>query len=91
MNSFAKRLQALEVNSDTPYEGCRKCRGLLVVIRDVVSGEFHSAHLDGEEITEELVRKHDAEKRCSVCQRELDHEKALIITLGGPKHQQPQS
>jgi hypothetical protein len=63
--------------------GCERCRGLLITVSNVTTGEFHSARWNGEEVSEEEVRERQEEIRCPRCGRKLDPEDAPVIKVGG--------
>jgi hypothetical protein len=82
--ALERRLEALEAASGGD-EGCGRCRGLLITVRDCMSGEFHSASWNGEAISEEELAEREVEKKCPECRRSLDDW--AVIKLGG--HPEP--
>jgi hypothetical protein len=63
--------------------GCGRCRGLLITVRNVITGEFHSATWNGGEVSEEEVLERQEERRCPRCGRELDPDETPVIRVGG--------
>jgi hypothetical protein len=78
--ALERRLEALEAASGGD-EGCGRCRGLLITVRDCMSGEFHSASWNGEAISEEELAEREVEKKCPECGRSLDD--TVVIKVGG--------
>ncbi len=81
--SLQTRVRRLEAAAGGDGGGCGRCRGMLVVVRNATTGEFHSAHWNGEDISEEEVSKRQAERRCPRCGRKLDPENSSVIKVGG--------
>jgi hypothetical protein len=79
-STLERRLEALEAASGGG-EGCGRCRGLLITVRDCMSGEFHSASWNGEAISEEELAEREVEKKCPECGRSLDD--TVVIKVGG--------
>ena len=63
--------------------GCERCRGVLVLASNAITGEFHSATWNGELLSEEEVRERQAETSCPRCGRKLDSGEAPVIKVGG--------
>jgi hypothetical protein len=78
-STLERRLDALEAVSGGD-EGCGRCRGLLITVRDCMSGEFHSARWNGEAISEEELAEREVAKECPECGRSLDDW--AVIKLG---------
>jgi hypothetical protein len=78
--ALERRVEALEAASGGD-EGCGRCRGLLITVSNVITGEFHSASWNGEAISEEELAERDVEKECPECGRSLDD--TVVIKLGG--------
>jgi hypothetical protein len=81
MRSLERRVEALEAAAGGDGGGCDRCRGLLVVVSDAISGEFHSASWNGEALSEEEVHERDTETKCPKCGARI--EPAQIIRIGG--------
>ena len=61
--------------------GCDRCSGTLVVVSNVITGEFHSATWKGKSITEGEAREHHSERECPRCGRRLGERP--VIKVGG--------
>ena len=81
-SSLEKRVESLEATTGGDG-GCDRCRGMLVVVSNAVTGEFHSARWNGEDISEEEASEHQAERRCPRCGSKLDPESSSVIRLRG--------
>jgi hypothetical protein len=81
-STLERRLEALEAASGGDG-GCGRCRGLLTIVCRVITGEFHSATWNGEEVSEENVRERRTEVRCPQCGRKLGPDEAPVIKVGG--------
>jgi hypothetical protein len=79
------RVARLEAASSAGGEGggCDRCRGLLVLVSNVITGEFHSAHWNGEALSEDEVRERKAETKCPKCGRRISPDETTTITVGG--------
>jgi hypothetical protein len=77
-----RRVEALESTS-RGSGGCERCSGVLVVVSNAVTGEFHSATWRGEAMTEGEVQDHQSRRECPGCGRKLDPEEAPVIRIGG--------
>jgi predicted RNA-binding Zn-ribbon protein involved in translation (DUF1610 family) len=67
---------------------CPRCSGTLIVVRDAITREFHSARsLPGGELSAEELLEHETERRCPRCGRERDENegRGLVIKIGGRK------
>ena len=82
MSVLEKRVEALEAASGGGG-GCERCRGLLVTVSNVITGEFHSARWNGEEVSEEEILERQEEKKCPRCGRDLTLDEAPVIRVGG--------
>ena len=51
MSILERRLEALEAATGGAV-GCERCRGLLVTVSHAITGEFHSATWNSEDISE---------------------------------------
>jgi hypothetical protein len=76
---WIERLEALEAASGDG--GCIRCRGLLVVVSDAITGGFHSASWNGEALSEEEAHERCTETKCPRCGARLDP--AQVIRIGG--------
>jgi hypothetical protein len=81
--SLETRVRRLEETAGDDGGGCPRCAGTLIIVEDAVSGKFHSASWNGEDITEEEARTHQTETRCPRCGRKLDPENSPVIRVGG--------
>jgi hypothetical protein len=81
-----KRVEALE-DASGGDGGCERCRGLLITVRNVITGEFHSARWNGVEVSEAEVRERRTEVRCPPCGRKLEPDEAPVIRVGGLRQQ----
>ena len=79
------RVRRLEEASGGDGEGCERCRGTLVVVSNAITGKFHSARWNGEDISEEDADERQTERRCPRCGRKLEPENSSIIKVGGPR------
>jgi hypothetical protein len=82
-SSLAKRVEGLEAATGGDGGGCERCRGMLIVVSNVITGEFHSARWKGEDISEEDADERQTERRCPRCGRKLEPENSSIIKVGG--------
>src|SRR5215217_1924096 len=74
-----KRLGALE--GRVGGGGCRRCEGVLSVVRNVITGDLHSAKFNGESLSKEELRERESESRCPRCGRHLGN--SPTIRVGG--------
>jgi hypothetical protein len=81
--ALQKRIRRLEESGADAGGGCDRCCGVLVIVNNVITGEFHSASWRGEEMSEVEVCERRAETRCSRCGRKLDSDEAPVIEVGG--------
>jgi hypothetical protein len=63
--------------------GCERCTGVLIVVSNAISGEFHSASWKGEDISEDELYERRTETKCPRCGRKLDPENNPVIRVGG--------
>jgi hypothetical protein len=84
MSAFAleRRVEALEAASGVGG-GCERCVGTLVLVSNVITGEFHSARWRGEALSEDDALERQTETRCAQCGRKLDPGEAPVIRIGG--------
>lgn len=82
MSKLEKRLVALEAFMGGDV-GCERCRGLLVTVSHVITGEHHSATWNGEYISEGALLERQTEDKCPRCGRELDPDGTPVVRLGG--------
>ena len=78
MGSLERRLEALEASTGEDG-GCDRCCGVLVVVSNVITGEFHSASWRGESITDEEAHEHHTEQECPRCGRKLDERPVIKV------------
>jgi hypothetical protein len=79
--TLERRVEALEAVTGGDDDGCDRCRGLLVVVGDAITGEFHSASWNDEALSEEEARERFTETKCPRCGARLDS--AQVIQIGG--------
>ena len=82
MRTLERRLEALEAASGGDG-GCDRCRGVLAVVSDVLTGEIHSARWNGEALSEDELAERRQETRCPKCGRGLDSDEYPVIKVGG--------
>ncbi len=82
MRFLAKRVEVLEATVGVGG-GCERCRGVLVVVSNAITGEFHSARWRGEALREEETRRRRAKPKCPKCGRKLEPDEAPVIRVGG--------
>ena len=82
-STLQSRVEALEAVTGGDGGGCDRCRGLLVIVSDAITGEFHSASWNGEALSEEEVHERDADTKCPKCGARLGPDETTTITLGG--------
>ena len=84
--ALERRVEALEAAS--PGDGgCERCCGVLVIVSNVITGEFHSASWRGEDMSEEAFHERRAKTRCPRCGWELDPDEAPVIKVVGLRPQ----
>jgi hypothetical protein len=77
-----RRVEALEA-AGGDGGGCERCSGVLVVVSNAVTREFHSATWNGEGMSEVEAREHERRRECPGCGRRLDAEDTPVIWVGG--------
>jgi hypothetical protein len=82
VSALRQRVEVLEAASGGDG-GCDRCRGLLITVRDAITGEFHSARWNGEAISEDELRERRTDIRCPRCGRKLGPDEAPVIKVGG--------
>ena len=82
--TIESRLYALEEGGGGDG-GCERCRGLLVTVRDAITGTFQWAEWNGEKISEEEVIERQQETECPRCSRKIDPDEGTVINIGGKK------
>jgi hypothetical protein len=76
--AIERRISRLEAHYGGGAGGCPKCNEMLIVIRNAITGELHSARDgSGQELSSEELR--ERERRCHRCGRERDGGKELVI------------
>jgi len=84
MAAVEQRLKRLEESGGSDGgDGCPRCRGTLVSIRDAVSGELHRASWNGDEISPQELDERSTEERCPRCGRDMSGDVSPVITIGG--------
>jgi hypothetical protein len=78
--TLERRVETLEASTGGGG-GCDRCRGVLVVVSDAITGEFHSASWGGEALSEEEAHERLAETKCPKCGARIDPGE--VITVGG--------
>jgi hypothetical protein len=81
-STLERRLEALK-DAYGGDEGCDRCRSTLVIVEDAITGRFHSASWNGEDITEGELHERQTERECPRCGRKLDPEEDIEIQVGG--------
>jgi hypothetical protein len=82
MRTLERRLEALEAASGDGGS-CDRCCGVLVIVSNAITGEFHSASWRGEDMSEEEFHERRAETRCPRCGSRIDPAATPVITVGG--------
>jgi hypothetical protein len=83
-STLERRVEALEdAYGGSGGGGCDRCCGLLVTVHDAITGRFHSAEWNGEEITEGELRERETERECPRCGRKIEPEEDVEIRVGG--------
>jgi hypothetical protein len=82
MRTLDRHLEALESAADGGG-GCDRCCGVLVIVSNAITGEFHSASWRGEDMSEEEFHERRAETRCPRCGSRIDPAATPVITVGG--------
>jgi hypothetical protein len=80
-SALQRRLEALE--DAYGGGGCDRCRGTLVIVENAVSGAFHGASWNGEDISKEELRERQSERECPRCGRKIDPSEVPEIRVGG--------
>jgi hypothetical protein len=85
-STLEKRVEVLEAASGRDGD-CERCRGLLTIVRNVITGAFHSASWNGEALAEDELgeRVGNLEAKCPRCGRDLSGEQETVIRVGGRK------
>jgi DNA-directed RNA polymerase subunit RPC12/RpoP len=79
VRSRIKRLERAATGGDGG--GCDRCRGLLVIVSDAITGEFHCASWNGEALSEEEAHERDTETKCPKCGARIESDQ--VIRVGG--------
>jgi hypothetical protein len=85
MSALERRVRRLEAAVGEDGGGCDRCLGVMIVVRDALSGEFRSASWNGERSREEDLRERQTERECPQCGRKLDPEQAPVIEIGAAR------
>jgi hypothetical protein len=83
--TIERRVATLEALSGDGGDGCPRCRGTLLTIRDAITGELHRASWNGGEISPQELGQRRTETRCPRCGRDLTADDSPVITMGGPR------
>jgi hypothetical protein len=86
--ALERRVEALEA-SGGDGGGCGRCRGVLVIVSNAMTGEVHSASWRGEALSEDETRERRAETRCPKCGARMDPNEAPVIKVGGLRRAEP--
>ena len=78
--TLERRVEALE--DSFGGGGCDRCQGVLIVVRDAVTGKLVSARLNRKPITKEDVEERESELRCPRCGRKIDHTTIPVVNIG---------
>jgi hypothetical protein len=78
-----KRVESLEQSYGGGGDGCPRCRGVLITIRDAITYKFRSASYNGKALSEDELAERLAEATCPRCGREIDHDEGVVIEFGG--------
>jgi hypothetical protein len=81
-SALERRVEALEA-SGGDGGGCDRCSGVLVIVSNAITGEFHSARWRGEALSEDEARERQTETRCPKCGRRIEPDAAPVIRVGG--------
>jgi hypothetical protein len=81
--TIESRLYALEESTGGSDGGCERCRGLLITVRDAITGALHRAAWNGEAISEDELIERQEETRCPRCGRDIDEGEFTVIKIGG--------
>jgi hypothetical protein len=87
-SALERRVESLEA-SGGDGGGCDRCRGVLVIVSNAMTGEFHSASWRGEALSEDETRERRAETRCPKCGARMDPDEAPVIKVGGLRRAEP--
>ena len=80
-SSLERRVGVLEEAAGGDGGGCERCRGTLVIVEDAITGAFHKASWNGEEITKEELHERQTERECPRCGRRIDPGESLEIRV----------
>jgi ssDNA-binding Zn-finger/Zn-ribbon topoisomerase 1 len=86
-STLERRVEALEASGGNG--GCDRCRGVLVIVSNAMTGEFHSARWRGEALSDDEARERRAETRCPKCGARMDPDEAPVIKVGGLRRAEP--
>jgi hypothetical protein len=81
--ALQKRIRRLEESGADAGGGCKRCRGVLVVVSSAITGEFHSASWNGQPLSEDDLRERETETTCPRCGARIDPDEAPVIRVGG--------
>jgi hypothetical protein len=80
-STLERRVEALEASGGDG--GCDRCRGVLVIVSNAITGELHSASWRGEALSEDETRERQTETSCPKCGARIDPGEAPVIRVGG--------
>ncbi len=81
--SLETRVRRLEEATGGGGGGCDRCRGMLIVVSDSITGEFHSARWNGAPLDRAELEERQAETNCPKCGRRIDPDEGTVISVGG--------
>jgi hypothetical protein len=87
-SALERRVESLEA-SGGDGGGCDRCRGVLVIVRNAMTREVHSARWRGEALSADETRERRAETRCPKCGARMDPDEAPVIKVGGLRRAEP--
>ena len=82
MSVLQKRVEALE-DASGGDGGCERCRGVLTIVSNVITGELHSASWNGKALAEDELGEREAVAKCPRCGRDLSRDPETVIKVGG--------
>jgi hypothetical protein len=78
-----KRIRRLEESGADAGDGCKRCRGLLVVVSNAITGELHAASWNGEALRGDELLERETEAKCPKCGVRIDYGATPVIRVGG--------
>ena len=83
MSVLEKRVETLEAATAVVSAGCEPCSGVLVVVKDAITGALHPACWNGEALTEDELGERQTEAKSPKCGRDLSEDVETVIMVGG--------